>query len=144
MASAISADDGMSRADRIAWGALLVMVFLVPVAMSNFAFLHDRPPLTYDPFDIVKVFVLRVLAMVALGGVGMAASPARRHVSAGLLSIGSSSRSWSGPRSRPPLRSIQPLPSSDPFAATRASCHSQAMPSSTSSCCSTPTARRGC
>ena len=34
--------------------------------MSDFAFLHDRLPLTADPFDLVKVFVLRVLTLVAL------------------------------------------------------------------------------
>ena len=52
----------MSLARRIAWWALLAMVFLVPVAMSNFTLprLPDLP-FTFDQFDIVKVFFQRVL-----------------------------------------------------------------------------------
>jgi putative inorganic carbon (HCO3(-)) transporter len=56
----------MSLARRVAWWALLAMVFLVPIAMSNFTWLGIERPLTHDVFDIVKVFVLRVLSLVAL------------------------------------------------------------------------------
>ncbi len=59
--------EAMSAARRVAWWALVAMVFLVPLAMSNFTFLGFRYPFTYDQFDIVKVFVQRVLGLVALG-----------------------------------------------------------------------------
>ena len=39
--------DAMSVARRIAWWALLAMVFLVPVAMSNLTFLGFSLPFTY-------------------------------------------------------------------------------------------------
>ncbi|MCX6363575.1 MAG: O-antigen ligase family protein [Actinobacteria bacterium] len=58
--------EAMSAARRVAWWALLAMVFLVPVAMSNLTFLGFRLPITYDEFDIVKVFFQRVLGLVAL------------------------------------------------------------------------------
>jgi putative inorganic carbon (HCO3(-)) transporter len=59
--------EAMSVARRIAWWALLAMVFLVPVAMSNLTFLGFSLPFTYDQFDIVKVSLLRVLGLIALG-----------------------------------------------------------------------------
>jgi putative inorganic carbon (HCO3(-)) transporter len=59
--------EAMSVARRIAWWALLAMVFLVPVAMSNLTFLGFGLPFTYDQFDIVKVSLLRVLGLIALG-----------------------------------------------------------------------------
>jgi putative inorganic carbon (HCO3(-)) transporter len=64
--------DDMSLALKIAWFALLAMVFLVPVAMSNVTWLSrlgfaNALPFTYDQFDIVKVFLQRVLTLVALG-----------------------------------------------------------------------------
>ena len=58
--------DDLSLASRISWWALLAMVFLVPVAMSNFGWLGFKMPITYDQFDIIKVFLLRVLGLVAL------------------------------------------------------------------------------
>ena len=57
----------MSVARRTAWWALLATVFFVPVAMSNLTFLGFSLPFTYDQFDIVKVFLLRVLGLLALG-----------------------------------------------------------------------------
>jgi putative inorganic carbon (HCO3(-)) transporter len=57
----------MSAARRVAWWSLLGMVFLVPVAMSNLTFLGFSLPFTYDQFDIVKVFLQRVLGLIALG-----------------------------------------------------------------------------
>ena len=57
----------MSAARRVAWWSLLAMVFLVPVAMSNLTFLGFSLPFTYDQFYIVKVFLLRVLGLIALG-----------------------------------------------------------------------------
>ena len=59
--------EGMSVARRIAWWTLLAMVFLVPVAMSNFTFIGIDTPFTYDQFDIVKVSLQRLLGLIALG-----------------------------------------------------------------------------
>jgi O-antigen ligase len=59
--------DPLSGGRRVAWWALVTMVFLVPVAMSNFTFIGISVPFTFDQFDIVKVFLLRVLGLVALG-----------------------------------------------------------------------------
>lgn len=55
---------GMGR--HIAWWALLLMVFITPIAISNLTFLGVRVPLSYDQFDIIKVFCQRVLGMIAL------------------------------------------------------------------------------
>lgn len=62
-----SSDDAMSLARRISWWSLLAMVFLVPIAMSNFTFIGLDMPFTHDQFDIVKVALQRVLGLVALG-----------------------------------------------------------------------------
>lgn len=59
-------DDGLTTAGRISWYALLAMVFLTPIAISNWTFLGFSMPITYDQFDIIKVFVQRVLGLVAL------------------------------------------------------------------------------
>jgi len=64
--------DDMGLARKIAWWSLLAMVFLVPVAMSNATWLsrigfESTLPITYDQFDILKVFFQRVLTLVALG-----------------------------------------------------------------------------
>ena len=60
------AEESMSLARNIAWWSLLAMVFIVPIAMGNLTFLGARMPLTYDQFDIVKVFFQRVLGLIAL------------------------------------------------------------------------------
>jgi putative inorganic carbon (hco3(-)) transporter len=56
----------MSVARRVSWWVLLALVFVVPIAMSNFTFLGFRTPFTFDQFEIVKIFFLRVLTLVAL------------------------------------------------------------------------------
>lgn len=60
--------------DRIAWACLHLLVVLVPLAMANLGpFNPSGLPLTYDQFDIVKVFLQRGLMLVAFGSwaVGM-------------------------------------------------------------------------
>jgi len=56
----------MSVARRVAWWSLLALVFLVPIAMSNFTYLGIRLPYTWDQFDIVKVSLERILSLLAL------------------------------------------------------------------------------
>lgn len=54
--------------DRVAWICLHVLVVLVPIAMSNLGPLNSQGvPLTFDQFDIVKVFLQRGLVLVAFG-----------------------------------------------------------------------------
>lgn len=60
----------LSPALRVSWYALLVAVFLVPIAIGNLTFLSENLVLTRDGFDIVKVFVLRVCTLVALAAWG--------------------------------------------------------------------------
>ncbi|MRR11122.1 hypothetical protein EG835_01215, partial [bacterium] len=53
--------------DRIAWVSLHLLVVLVPIAMSNLGpFSPNGVPLTYDQFDIVKVFLQRGLLLFAV------------------------------------------------------------------------------
>jgi O-antigen ligase len=42
------------------------MVFITPIIISNLSFLGLRLPISFDQFDIIKVFTQRVLALVAL------------------------------------------------------------------------------
>jgi len=56
----------MSLGRRISWWALLAMVFLVPIAMSNLTFLGFKDPFTHDLFEIAKVSFERVLGLIAL------------------------------------------------------------------------------
>ena len=64
---------GMSAPDKLVWICLHLLVFLVPLAMSNFSWIEkfvaggQIMPLTYDQFDICKVFIMRA---AALGGLG--------------------------------------------------------------------------
>ena len=54
--------------DRISWVCLHLLVVLVPLAMANFGPLNANGlPVTYDQFDIVKVFLQRGLMLVAFG-----------------------------------------------------------------------------
>ena len=53
--------------DRVSWWALLAMVFVVPLATSNFTILGFEHSFTNDVFEIVKVSVLRILTCVAVG-----------------------------------------------------------------------------
>lgn len=59
---------GMDVFDKIVWYCLHALVILVPIAMSNLTFLKigNGLPLTYDQFDIAKVFVMRAFMLVAL------------------------------------------------------------------------------
>ncbi len=59
--------ENMSSARKIAWYSLLSMVFLVPIAIGNFTWLGFDLPITYDQFDIMKVFLQRVLGLIAFG-----------------------------------------------------------------------------
>jgi len=71
----VSAMSTMDVWDRITWVCLHALVVLVPLAMSNFGPLSGNGlPITYDQFDIMKVFVQRALVLVALGSwvIGMA------------------------------------------------------------------------
>lgn len=54
--------------DRIAWACLHTLVVLIPVAMSNLGPLSPNGlPLTFDQFDIMKVFLQRGLMLIAFG-----------------------------------------------------------------------------
>jgi putative inorganic carbon (HCO3(-)) transporter len=70
--SAPSATAGMTSTDKVIWICLHLLVFLVPIAMSNFSWIErfvaggQMMPLTYDQFDIVKVFVMRACALGGL------------------------------------------------------------------------------
>jgi O-antigen ligase len=72
-ASSPAVTAGMTGIDKVVWVCLHLLVFLVPVAMSNFNWINhlvsgsQTLPLTYDQFDIVKVFVMRACALVGLG-----------------------------------------------------------------------------
>ncbi|HEY5548651.1 MAG TPA: O-antigen ligase family protein [Coriobacteriia bacterium] len=63
---------GMTTTEIIAWYSLQALVLLVPIAMSNMNWLGSifpgsfQLPLTYDQFDIVKVFVMRFFAISGL------------------------------------------------------------------------------
>lgn len=66
------ADSGFSEMDlgeRIAWACMHLMLFLVPLAISNLNFLGigGGLPLTYDQFEIPKAFVMRAAVIVGLG-----------------------------------------------------------------------------
>ena len=52
---------------RIAWWAILAMVFVVPIAISNLTFLGVKTPLTSDSFDVVKMSLERMFTLVAVG-----------------------------------------------------------------------------
>ncbi|MDR3685357.1 MAG: O-antigen ligase family protein [Coriobacteriia bacterium] len=62
--------DVMTVAQKISWWSLLAMVFIVPIAMSNWTFLGFHLPISYDQFDITKVFFQRVLGLIALSAWG--------------------------------------------------------------------------
>jgi O-antigen ligase/tetratricopeptide (TPR) repeat protein len=69
---------GMTTLQQVAWVALHVLIFAVPLAMSNANWLAQKPfniqsfalPLTYDQFDIAKVFVMRACALIGIGAWG--------------------------------------------------------------------------
>lgn len=57
----------MSPAQTVAWWCVHGLVLLVPIIMSNWTWLGFSLPLTYDQFDIIKVFTQRALTLIALG-----------------------------------------------------------------------------
>lgn len=59
----------MTGSERLVWICLHLLVFMVPLAISNVSVLGGTGlPLTYDQFDIVKVFLQRAIMLVAVGG----------------------------------------------------------------------------
>lgn len=50
----------------LSWWSLLLMVFITPLAIANLRFLGFDLPISYDQFDIVKVFCQRVLTLISL------------------------------------------------------------------------------
>ncbi|HSK48035.1 MAG TPA: O-antigen ligase family protein [Coriobacteriia bacterium] len=60
----------MNIGEKIAWVSLHALLFLVPIAISNLSFLGigGGLPLTFDQFDIVKLFVMRACTIVGLAG----------------------------------------------------------------------------
>jgi hypothetical protein len=68
--AAVQPEERMSLARNIAWWSLLAMVFVVPIAMSNFTWIGARLPISYDQFDIFKVFFQRVLGLIAIAAWG--------------------------------------------------------------------------
>lgn len=58
--------DDMTLAQKISWWSLLAMLAIVPIAISNLTFLGMNLPISYDQFDIIKVFFQRIFGLVAL------------------------------------------------------------------------------
>jgi O-antigen ligase len=56
----------MSIARRISWGALLAMVFMVPLIMTDFALPGTQGRLAFSSLELVKLSLLRVLLLIAL------------------------------------------------------------------------------
>jgi O-antigen ligase len=65
-ATPVEAVEEMSIARRISWWALLALIFITPVIIANWSAIGISMPLTYDQFDIIKVFVQRTLGVIAL------------------------------------------------------------------------------
>lgn len=65
--------DLMSGGEKVAWVCLHLAVFVVPIAMSNWTWLGFDLPLTYDQFDIIKVFFQRFFGLIAIGAWGWSA-----------------------------------------------------------------------
>lgn len=62
--------DEMSTAAKISWFALLAMIFITPIIISNWSAIGVAMPITYDQFDIIKVFMQRTLGAIALAAWG--------------------------------------------------------------------------
>ncbi len=83
--AAVAASSGVTAGDtgfgamrwdaKIVWFCLHLLLFLVPVAMGNLTFLGigGGMPISFDQFDIVKLFVMRATTLIAIGawGAGM-------------------------------------------------------------------------
>jgi len=57
----------MTLPEKISWWSIVAMVFVVPLAMANWTWLGFQLPLTFDQFDIMKIFSLRAFTLVAFG-----------------------------------------------------------------------------
>lgn len=66
MTSGSSPIGTMTTPEKLAWWALLGLVFFVPIATSNWTWLGFQVPFTFDQFDIIKVFVMRAFLVVGL------------------------------------------------------------------------------
>jgi O-antigen ligase len=72
-AAAPSSMAGMTGTDKVVWISLHALIFLVAVGMANanwlvkLGFSSFGLPLTYDQFDIIKVFVMRACALIGIG-----------------------------------------------------------------------------
>jgi O-antigen ligase len=64
---------GMTSTDKVVWVSLHVLVFLVALGMANANWLTKIGlsgfglPITFDQFDIIKVFAMRACALVGIG-----------------------------------------------------------------------------
>ncbi len=59
-------DEQLTGSRRVAWWALLALVFVVPVAMGNLTLVGVRAPLFWDAFDMPKMSLERILSLAAL------------------------------------------------------------------------------
>lgn len=59
---------GMPAGEKVMWVCLQSLVFLVPIALSNLTFLGigGTLPLTFDQFDLPKVFLVHLFSVVGL------------------------------------------------------------------------------
>jgi putative inorganic carbon (HCO3(-)) transporter len=67
--AAVKRDD-LNITQKLAWFSVLAAVFVVPIAMSNWTWMGFKLPLSYDQFDILKVFFQRFFTLIALGAWG--------------------------------------------------------------------------
>jgi len=65
-AATVASGEDWSIFRHISWWALLAMVFITPLIISNWSLFGFSTPITYDQFDIIKLFTQRVLGIVAL------------------------------------------------------------------------------
>lgn len=61
------AADNMRPAQRVAWIALNLLIFVTPIVIANWTWIGFQLPFTYDQFDIIKVLSQRVFTLVAFG-----------------------------------------------------------------------------
>jgi O-antigen ligase len=59
----------MAFAEKVVWACLHLLLFCVPLAMSNLSWIPgaSQLPVTYDQFDIAKVLTMRALTLIAMG-----------------------------------------------------------------------------
>ncbi len=62
----------MPLGEKVAWVSLHALLFLVPLAVSNLNFFRIAGvlPITFDQFDIVKLFTMRACTLIGLAGWG--------------------------------------------------------------------------